>query len=283
MKDVEVVRNILSKHGIKWDVKEFNAFLNPGCKSAKSIEQKVLRIYNSNPAVNFLSLLDCVDDFLRITIIIDYKEVTNTITELKNKFDDLSGYLQIEEAGYRGIHLNTNFEGVPCEIQLSPKVVVSAVDFLHTLYEKWRNFDADFEKKLLKQKEQEISTAPYDNAKKECLLKAIDEQRKSLDIKIIEQQTDKQLRQKIYAEIYKIAEFEKYQADVSLALKLLNKQRGENSTVANADLKTLLNQNLIINKSLDLPSTQKVIASVEKMLPPLQERFASLVLKSLGL
>lgn len=265
MEEKEIVEKIFKENGIDWEVKNFGRFIDPKCKTASSIYDKLLRLYaTGEKRENYTILNSNIDDLLRMTIVTEYKDAVNIINKLKSSFSDLTGYLQIEKAGYRGIHLNLKIDGVPCEIQLAPKLVVMAIDYLHTLYEKWRSFsvEVDINKNL---------------GKREMVQERLISQEK-----VQEEKKDFALRNKVYGEIYKIAEFDKHKLNISLVLENLNKTKQESSSLKDAKLIEILNQDLLKEGKLDKEKIKSITMLLSKYLQPVQEKFVGLVKTSLN-
>lgn len=240
MNEKKLVQNILLENNINWDVKDFKEYVNPKCKSAKSLFDKLCRLYDNNKVYYSISSSK-IDDLLRMTIIVEYKDAVLTIKKLKKQFLDLSGYLQIEDAGYRGVHLNLKIDGIPCEIQLAPKIVVMTIDYLHTLYEKWRNHK------------------PVNNQEK------------------LEEEKDFLIRNKIYGQIYNIAKFSIYKDDIQDELNIINKNKQESTQLVDKDLKALFDTNLLTDGILDKNKLEKISIQISNKLKSTQEKFINLV------
>ena len=249
MNNKQILQEIFNKNGIVWNIKEFNDYIDPKCKSAKSIYDKLIRIYSKDKNKDHYSINDSgIDDLLRMTIISEYSEVSSIINKLQKEFPDLSGYITIEKAGYRGVHLNLKIDGLPCEIQIAPQLVVMGVDYLHTLYEKWRNFD---------------NTKITDK-------KILEEERK-----------DFHLRKKTYDELFKITKFEQYQKEISQTIERRNKSKKESLPLTNKHIIELLNINLLTNQEIDKEKVNLVAKKLSKSIISTQEKFVNLVKQSL--
>lgn len=250
MNNKEILQEIFNKNGIVWNIKEFNEYIDPKCKSAKSIYDKLIRLYSKENTKENYSINDSgIDDLLRMTIISEYSEVPSIIDILKKEFPDLSGYITIEAAGYRGVHLNLKIDGLPCEIQIAPQLVVMGVDYLHTLYEKWRNFD---------------NTKIKDT-------KILEEERKDFD-----------LRKKTYDEIFEITKFEHYKEEISQVIEKIKKSRKDSLPLTNQYIINLLNMNLLTNQEIDKEKVTLVAEELSKSITSTQEKFVTSVKQIIG-
>lgn len=279
-----IVENVLKNNGIKWEIKNFGKYIDPKCKTANSIYYKLFRLFSDEKNRTTYSVIDSkIDDLLRMTIIVDYSKVTSTIQVLKQNFPDLTGYMQIEKAGYRGIHLNLKIDGIPCEIQLTPKIVAMAVDYLHTLYEKWRNFD--FEKELLnlEEKETEILKSKIDEQKKLHHLNEIFKRKNALELKKQEEANDFILRNKVYGEIYNIAEFLKYKDEIKEQIEKINNNKNQASQLTDMKLLNILNKNLLTNGQLDKNKVQRVAELISQNIKTYQDKLVFSVKESLNI
>lgn len=277
------VEKIFKKNGIKWDVKNFGTYVDPKCKTSNSIYNKLLRLYN-NQNKNSYSVMDSnIDDLLRMTIIVDYANVANTISVLKQQFPDLTGYLKIEAAGYRGVHLNLKIDGLPCEIQLAPKIVVMAVDFLHTLYEKWRSFNYETELAYLQKEELEILNGHISEPDKTNQLNIIKFKMAELEVKKQHEAADFKLRNKTYAEVFAIAEFSKYQNVIQNQLNIINYKLVNSTALTNQKLLNILNKNLLTNGQLDKNKVKEVAELISQNIAPFQKKLVNSVKDCLGL
>lgn len=280
----KIVQDIFNKNNIKWEVKDFGNYINPKCKTANSIYDKLFRLYNNKPNKKTFSIADSkIDDLLRMTIIVDYNKVTTTIKTLKENFPDLTGYLQIEKAGYRGVHLNLKVDGLPCEIQLAPKIVVMAVDYLHNLYEKWRSFDYNKEILLIEERENTILNSVSNEQEKLNQLNLLDNDKHILEEKRQQELKDFKIRNKTYNEIFDIAGFSNYQLKINNQLEKINKEKSLPSLLTDEKLSNILNTNLLTNGKLDKEKVKEVTELIELNVASYQEKFVKLVKECLNL
>lgn len=277
MSSKEIVENIFTKNGINWEIKDFNSYIDPKCKTSKSIYSKLIRLYsNNNYQKEFTVSNSGINDLLRMTVIVEYSEVIPTIQKLKQKFPDLTGYLKLKDSGYCGIHLNLKIDGLPCEIQLAPKIVVMATNYLHTFHEKWRDFDSSRELELIKQKEQELLKNNNIQEKKD-LFKTIEKEKSILQDKIQDEKKDFELRSKTYNEIYNVAKFPFYQEDITKTINELNKNKEESIPLTNKKLKNILNINLLTKENLDKYKIMQVAEQLPQNIETTQDKFVNLV------
>ena len=279
-----IVEKVFKQNGIEWKVKDFGNYIDPKCKTANSIYDKLFRIFDTDTKRESFSIIDSkIDDLLRMTIIVDYDKVVSTIQKLKQRFPDLSGYLQIEEAGYRGVHLNLKIDGLPCEIQLAPKIVVMAVDFLHTLYAKWRSFDFEKELKELNSREQKLLEAEMSEQEKTKQLKILKQEKTNLDLKRKEEQKDFELRKKTYGQIFDIAGFSKFHFEIKSQLDMINSKNEKSTKLADLKLIDILNKNLLTKGELDKSKVKEVANLLSQNISPYQEKFVACIKECLGL
>ena len=273
----EILEEIFRKNGIKQEIKEFDSYIDPKCKSAKSIYSKLIRLYSiKTNKTNFSVSNSGIQDLLRMTVIVEYSEVIPTIKKLKETFSDLTGYIKKKNSGYHGIHLNLKVDGIPCEIQLTPKIVVMAVDYLHTLHEKWRDFDSIKEMNLLKQRKLEI--LKNNNTKeKNKLLKSLEKEKTILLNKIKEEQTDFELRKKTYYDVFDVAKFSLYQNNIGITINKLNETNQESPLMSNIELINIFNINLLTNGQLDKNKVKQVAEQLETHIKHVQYKFVNLV------
>lgn len=279
----EILENIFSKNGIKWEIKNFGKYVDPKCKTAKSIYSKLIRLYSVETHKNNFSVSNSgIRDLLRMTIIVEYDDVIPTIQKLKETFPDLTGYLKIKNSGYRGIHLNLKVDGIPCEIQLAPKIVVMAVDYLHTLHEKWRDFDSVKKMNLLNNREQEI--LKNNNIQdKNKLLKSLEQEKNILRNKINEEEKDLELRKKIYYDVFDATKFSYYQANIATAIKIINETNVESELMSNTRLINIFNINLLTNGQIDKNKVKQVSEQLSNSIGDSQDKFVNLVKNCLSL
>ena len=277
-----IVENILNKNGIKWQLKEYKNYLNPNCKTAESIYSKLIRLYSEKKyKKEYTVITSGIKDLLRMTIIIEYSEVISTIKKLRKKFPDLSGYINYKDSGYKGVHLNLKIEGLPCEIQLSPTIIVMGVEYLHTLHEKWRDFNYNDEMELLTQKELEICNNNTQN--KNYLLKEIEKEKNILQKKKNEEQKDLELRNKTYNDIFNAADFPLYEEEISKALSELNQQKKESLPLTNPILINICNKNMLTEEKLNKDKVKEVAKELHKNIETKQDILINLVNDCLNL
>jgi len=277
MNSKQIVEDIFNKHGINWEVKDFDKFINPNCKTAKSIFSKLTRLYFSSNCKNLFTISSSgISDLLRMTLIVEYNEVIPTIYKLKKAFPDLSGYLKIKDSGYRGIHLNLKIDGIPCEIQLTPKTVVMAINYLHTLHEKWRDFDYDREMKLLSIKSLNILRTK-DLEKKSELLKSYEYDMQKLQEKKLEEKKDFKLRKNTYSDVYAATKFEYYINDIENVINEINNSKVKPPHLSDNRLLEVFNENLLTNGELDVIKLKKVSEYLSNNIALKQEKFVNMV------
>jgi len=277
----EVLKDIFAKNGIKWQLKDFGDYVDPKCKTAKSIYSKLMRLYSVEKNKTNFSVSDSgINDLLRMTVIVEYNDVIPTIQKLKETFPELTGYLKIKKSGYRGIHLNLKVDGIPCEIQLAPKIVVMAVDYLHTLHEKWRDFDSVKEMNILKKREYEI-LKNNNIQKKDKLLKSLEQEKRILRNKIKEEEKDFELRKKTYYDVFNVTNFSFYQDDIATAINKLNETSVESSIMSNIELINIFSINLLTNGNLDKNKVKQVAERLSNSIGDVQDKFINLVKKCL--
>lgn len=277
MTNKEILETIFKKYNIVWNIKEFNEYINPKPKSVSSILSKMQRLFAKAGDVSLFTFGNSgINDLLRITIITEYKDVVFIIKKLKQVFKDMVGHFKIKNSGYCGIHLHFSLEGVPCEIQLAPELLVMAVDYLHLFYEKWRNFNEEEIFKTLEEQQKQI-LANKDKEEQNDFYLQWKEQKEDFKSKLKEKAKDLELRQKIYQEVYTILQYNVYEEEIALALEQLNKKTVEKSSLKDKNLLLIFNTNLVQDGSLDL---EKVREQAEKLLPllePLQQRLIAIV------
>lgn len=284
MNSKKIVEDIFRKNNINWKVKDFGTYVDPKCKTANSICDKLFRLYNNKPNQKTFSITDSnIDDLLRMTIIVDYDKATATIEILKNKFSDLTGYLQIEKAGYRGVHLNLKVDGLPCEIQLAPKVVVMAVDYLHSLYEKWRSFDYNKEITLLNERKKATINSVLSEQEKNKELELLAKEKHMLELKEQEEVKDFKLRNKVYGEIFDVAGFDKYKNEIQCELDNINAKKANSTLLTNKALLDILNYNLLADNQLDKNKVKEVAELISQNIAPYQEKLINNVKECLNL
>lgn len=273
----KIVEDIFENNGIKWKIKEFGSYIDPKCKTAESIYSKLIRLYPAaNNKTEFTVLNSGINDLLRMTVIVEYNEVISTIKKLKHKFPDLTGYLKIKNSGYCGIHLNLKVDGLPCEIQLAPRVVVMVVDYLHTLHEKWRDFDPTKEIKLIKQKEQKIFNMSNIQEKTK-LIRMLEEEKNNLQNKIEEEKIDFGLRRKTYNEVYDYTNFSFYQEDIAKILNELRKNKNQDISVMSPEFINIFNMNLLTDGEIDKDKVKQVTEQLSNSIEYAQKKFVDLV------
>ena len=284
MDSKKIVEDIFRKNNIKWEVKDFGTYIDPKCKTANSIYDKLFRLYNNKSSRVFFSIAESkIDDLMRMTIIVDYDKVVATIKKLKKRFKDLTGYLQIEEAGYRGVHLNLKIDGLPCEIQLAPKVVVMTVDYLHSLYEKWRSFDYCKEITYLKEKENVVLNGNLSKPEKAIELASLAKEKHIVELRRQEEANDFKLRKKTYGEIFEVSGFESNKNEIKNELDKINLEEGCSSPLTNKKILSILNENLLINGELDKNKVKEVSGLLSQNIAPYQEKFIKNVKECLNL
>ena len=277
MTDKERMEAIFKKYGIDWNVKEFNEFINPKPKSVSSILSKMQRLYNKKKNKNEFSFANSgINDLLRITIITEYDNAVSLIKKIKEVFKDTTGSFKIKNSGYYGIHLHFYLEGVPCEIQLAPKLLVMAIDYLHTYYEKWRDFNYEEEFALLEEKKKEIPKEPNEE-KRNILIENWLEEKETWNKKISQKESDLKLRQKIYREVYEITEFDRFNKDIKKEFDRINEIQVESAPMTEENLIKSFNKNLLTHGLLDKDKVKNVAEELIPLLCPLQEKLIEIV------
>jgi len=176
--------------------------------------------------------------------------------------------------------LNLKVDGIPCEIQLAPKIVVMAVDYLHTLHEKWRDFDSVKEMNILKKREYEI-LKNKNIQKKDKLLKSLEQEKRILRNKIKEEEKDFELRKKTYYDVFNVTNFSFYQDDIATAINKLNETSVESSIMSNIELINIFSINLLTNGNLDKNKVKQVAERLSNSIGDVQDKFINLVKKCL--
>lgn len=284
MDSKKIVENILKNNGVEWKVKDFDRYVDPKCKTATSIYSKLVRLYsNSDNKKEFTISNSGLKDLLRMTVIVEYSEIVDTIKKLKSIFPDLTGYLAFKDSGYCGIHLNLKIDGLPCEIQLAPKIVVMGVDYLHTLHEKWRDFDFYEELNELEKRKKEIINSDSSACEKKELLKLIDQEEFVLQSKIKEEKEDLELRKKTYGEIFNTAGLPIYQNDIMKAINELFEEKEDSLPLVNIEIINLFNENLLTDGKVDKYKVNQVTDKLLKNIELVQDKFVNLVKECLQL
>lgn len=277
MTNKQIMESIFNKYGIEWQVKEFDEYINPKPKTVSSILSKMQRLYlKQNNKENFTFFNSGINDLLRITIITEYKDVVPLIKKIKELFKDTTGHFKIKNSGYYGVHLHFYLEGVPCEIQLAPQLLVMAIDYLHPYYAKWRDFNEEDEKKFLEIKRKEILKNPNEK-EKNILLTRLEKEKQVLNTLLQEKHKDLVLRKKIYHEVYELTHFALYKKDIEEAFKEINEETMKRNSLTDETLLTLFNRNFIKNGRLD---KEKIQYTAEELLPqlyPLQAKLINMV------
>jgi len=283
MDSKETVENIFKNNGIAWKVKEYNTYIDPKCKTAKSIYSKLTRLYNNSKNEKEYTVKSSgIKDLIRMTIITEYSEVIPIIQKLRQSFPDLSGYINYKESGYRGVHLNLKIDGLPCEIQLSPKIIVMGVVYLHTLHEKWRDFNSLRELEELTKRKQEILKDKNIQNKNKAL-KILSQKVLTLNNKIKEEAKDLELRNKTYNDIFNAASFPIYEKDIARTIYTLNRMKEDSSPLNNKILIDIFNKNLLSEGELDKNKVMKVSEELNKNLKLTQDKFVKLITNCLNL
>jgi len=283
MDSKETVENIFKNNGIAWKVKEYNTYIDPKCKTAKSIYSKLTRLYNNSKNEKEYTVKSSgIKDLIRMTIITEYSEVIPIIQKLRQSFPDLSGYINYKESGYRGVHLNLKIDGLPCEIQLSPKIIVMGVEYLHTLHEKWRDFNSLRELEELTKRKQEILKDKNIQNKNKAL-KILSQKVLTLNNKIKEEAKDLELRNKTYNDIFNAASFPIYEKDIARTIYTLNRMKEDSSPLNNKILIDIFNKNLLSEGELDKNKVMKVSEELNKNLKLTQDKFVKLITNCLNL
>lgn len=273
------MEDIFKKYGIVWQVKEFEEYINPKPKSVPSITSKMQRLYNKTKNKNkneFTFAGSGINDLLRITIITEYENVVFLIEKIKEVFKDATGSFKIKNSGYYGIHLHFYLEGVPCEIQLAPKLLVMAIDYLHTYYEKWRDFNYEEEFALLEEKKKEIPKEP-NKEKRNILIENWLEEKETWNKKISQKESDLKLRQKIYREVYEITEFDRFNKDIKKEFDRINEIQVASAPMTEENLIKSFNKNLLTHGLLDKDKVKNVAEELIPLLCPLQEKLIEIV------
>lgn len=284
MDSKKIVENIFIKYGIEWEVKEFDKYINPKCKTAASIYSKLVRLYSGhNNRTEFTILNSGIKDLLRMTIIVEYSEVVSIIQKLKKSFPDLTGYVNNKKSGYRGVHLNMKIDGIPCEIQLTPKIVAMGVDYLHTLHKKWRDFDSSKELRILEQRKQKIINSNISIQEKYNLLKIIEDENDILEGKIQDEKKDLELRNKTYGEVFEAARLSVYQDEIENKMNELKEYKEESLPLSNPNLINIFNRNLLTDGEIDKDKVDEVTKQLLKYLEIEQDKFVESIKKCLQL
>lgn len=273
----KVLEDIFRKNGIEWEIKDFDNYVNPKCKTAKSIYSKLTRLYYATDDKSVFNISNSgITDLLRMTIIVEYEDVVQTIQKLKQNFPDLSGYLKNKASGYRGIHLRLKIDGVPCEIQLAPKIVVMAVDYLHSLHVKWRDFNYRREIDLLNQREQDILKL-INNQEKDELSDMLKLERKFLQNKYHEEEKDFELSKKTYDDVFDATNFSLYYDEIATAINKINEVSEKSSLLSDPKLVNIFNINLLTNGEYDQKKVKQVAELLSSSIEDIQDRFVNLV------
>lgn len=284
MDSKKIVENILKNNGIEWNVKDYDRYVNPKCKTAASIYSKLVRLYSiCDNKKEFTISNSGLRDLLRMTVIVEYSEIVGTIKKLKCAFPDLTGYITFKDSGYCGIHLNLKVDGLPCEIQLAPKIVVMGVDYLHTLHEKWRDFNLCEELSELEKRKKEIINSDSSVYEKNEFLKLINQEEFILKAKIKEEEKDLELRKKTYGEIFEIAGLPVYQNDIMEAINELLEEKEDSLPLSNVDMINLFNENLLTDGKVDKYKVTQVTDKLLKNTEIVQDKFVNLVKECLQL
>lgn len=284
MNSKKIVEDIFMRNGIEWDIKDFNSYINPKCKTLFSIYSKLKRLYSANDErIEFTLLNSGIKDLLRMTIIVEYSEVVSIVRKLREFFPDLTGYINNKDSGYRGVHLNLKIDGLPCEIQLTPKIVAMGVDYLHTLHKKWRDFDCYKELKMLEQKKQNIIFSDISDLEKENLFKLLEKEDIILHNKINDERKDLELRKRMYSEIFNAAELSIYQNDIERMMEELRENKIESLSFSNSVLISAFNTNLLVDGEVNFDKVSQVIKEVSNYLEMGQDKLIELVKQCLQL
>ena len=277
MTNKEQLETIFKKYDIPWNIREFKEYINPKPKSVTSILGKMQRLYVKSgcPSV-FTFESSGINDLLRITIIADYKDVVSLLKRIKETFKDATGHFKIKNSGYCGIHVHFSLEGVPCEIQLAPEMLVMAVDYLHLFYEKWRDFqEEEISTSLEEQQKLVLNCASKDE--QEVLYRHWKEQEELFKEKLKEKEQDVEFRRSVYQEVYAFLQYDQYEEEIAFALEEMNKVKGKSSVLQDRDLLPLFCTNLVTNGNLDLEKVREISEKLLPLLEPRQKKLIALV------
>ena len=277
MTNKQIMEDIFRKYGIDWQVKEFKEYVNPKPKSVSSITSKMQRLYNKcKNKKEFTFAYSGINDLLRITIITEYENVVPLIKKIKEVFEDTTGSFKVKNSGYYGIHLHFYLEGVPCEIQLAPELLVMAIDYLHAYYEKWRDFNYDDEFLALEEKKKEI-LKELNEEKRNLLIENWMNEKEAWNKKIIQKEQDLKLRQRIYREVYQIIKFDDFSKEIKKEFDRINRVQMESTPMNDEKLINCFNKSLLTNELLDKDKVKNVAEELIPLLCPLQEKLIEIV------
>lgn len=279
MDNKKIVEDIFKNHDIVWEVKNFNKYVNPSCKSEDSIYSKLVRLYyTSKNSTSYTVNNSGINDLLRLTIVEDYEKVPDIIIKLKKFFPDLTGYINKKNSGYRGIHLNLKIDQIPCEIQIAPEIVMMAVDYLHTLHVKWRDFNVVKELNLLAEEELKISKID-DRELRANLLNEIELKKSILQENIKKEKEDYELRKSTYKDVFDAAKFDVYENEISKVLDEINSSNSSESSISSFEDSSiqLFNENLLVNKKLDEEKVREIAKKIPELILKTQDKFFNLV------
>lgn len=271
------MEDIFKKYNINWPVKEFKEYINPKPKSVTSIIEKMQRLYTKKEnKQDFTFFNSGINDLLRITIVTEYKDVISIIKKVKELFPDTTGHIKIKNSGYYGVHLHFYLDGIPCEVQLAPELLVMAIDYLHTYYAKWRNFRLEDEEKFLEIKIKEIMKNPNEEERNR-LLERCDVEKLALNHLLQEKEDDLKLRQKIYGEVYEITHFKDYKEEIAKVLEYINQTTLERTIIQDERLLEMFHTSLLNHTGLSNAKVRKIAEEILPLLCPMQEKLIHLV------
>ncbi len=277
MTNQQIMENIFKKYGIVWHVKEFKEYVNPKPKSVNSIISKMQRLYNkAKNKKEFHFANSGINDLLRITIITEYENVVPLIKKIKEVFKDTTGSFKVKNSGYYGIHLHFYLDGVPCEIQLAPELLVMAIDCLHTYYERWRDFNYDDEFLSLEEKKKEI-LKEVNEEKRNLLIENWLDEKEAWNKKIAQKERDLKLRQKIYREVYEIIKFDDFSKNIKKVFDKINGVQIESTPMNDEKLINCFHKSLLTNGLLDKDKVKNVAEELIPLLCPMQEKLIEIV------
>ncbi len=252
-------------------IKSTSTVQSPGAKSQKSLLDKVKRNIELDGNADFN--LSYVGDLARCTVICDsYEDVPNIIPKLKQAFPDLKGYISRCPNGYRGIHLNTQINGVKAEIQLCTSKAFEYGQAAEHIYTKWRSFNHKQRQQDIDKISEMLNSNEISSEERIALKDKIKSMKKDLLMDIEQKKEEYNATDELFKELHSDGSFEKMESDIEAILLSYNVNIYQN----NKPLNSLLFKKFESSHNIvDIDSAEKLISKVHPIAEKAQKEMLS--------
>lgn len=240
--------------------KNDGAIVDPGAKSVNSLISKAVRNIENDGKTDYT--LNSVSDMARCTLVCDsYADAPKLITQLKQAFPDLTGYISRCANGYRGIHLYISVKGLKGEIQICTPKAYEYGQAAENIYAKWREFSPEQRENEILNRKQLLNNPDLTEQQRSDLETQIEQLQEQFKKDKRESAQEYGLTNKLFQELHSDSGFKENEQDVESLLLSYTLEKDNHSKTNHKTFR----QFKVENGKLDKEDARTYIESIHSL------------------